>query len=321
MKPHYIRDLRPDEGNRIEDRYLVRNADIRDGNNGKRHLYMTLGDASGDIQSVKWSLTPDEVAAYSKIEPGMVITVVGRCRDYRGQNQLILDTIRGQAKDGSYERADLYKAAPEEPEEMYDYIVGRIKSFADEELKALCLSFYEGEKERLMYYPAAMSNHHAEFAGLLYHVKRMMMLGESACRIYTYLNRDLLLAGVALHDIEKLNELASDKNGVVPEYTLEGKMLGHLVMGVETIGERCKELGIDHEKCLMMQHMSLTHHYEPEYGSPKKPLFPEAEMLHYLDMTDAKMFDMEDALAGVEPGGFSERVFTLDNRKLYKRTF
>ena len=321
MKPYYIKDLRPDEGTRIEDRYLVKSTDIRDGNNGKRHLYLTLSDATGDIQSVKWSLTPDELSSYSKIEPGMVITVVGRCRDYKGQNQLILDRIKGRAREDSFERADLYRAAPEKPEDMYDYIVGRINAFEDEELKKLCLSFYEGERERLMYWPAAMSNHHAEYAGLLYHVTRMMMMGERACEVYTYLNKDLLLAGVALHDIEKLNELDSDENGVVPEYTLEGKMLGHLVMGVETIGERCKELGIDPEKCLLMQHMSLSHHYEPDFGSPKKPLFPEAEMLHYLDMTDAKMFDMEDALKSVEPGGFSERVFTLDNRRLYKRTF
>ena len=207
------------------------------------------------------------------------------------------------------------------PEDMYDFIVGRIKAFEDEELKNLCLSFYEEEKGRLMYWPAAMSNHHAEYAGLLWHVKRMMMMGEHACEVYPFLNKDLLLAGVALHDIQKLDELDSDENGVVSEYTLEGKMLGHLVMGVEIIGERCMELGIDEEKCLLMQHMALSHHYEPEFGSPKKPLFPEAEILHYLDMTDAKMFDMEDALSNVEPGGFSDRVFTLDNRKLYKRTF
>lgn len=321
MKPYFIKDLKPDDAQRIEDRYLVRNADIRDGNNGKKHLYMTLGDASGDIQSVKWSLTPDELKAYSKIEAGMVISVVGRCKDYRGQNQLIIDAIKGRAQEGSYERSDIFKAAPEEPQEMYDYIVGKIKDFKDEDLKKVCLSFYEGEKERLMYYPAAMSNHHAEYAGLLYHVKRMMMMGELACQVYTYLDKDLLLAGVALHDIEKLDELASDKNGVVPEYTLKGKMLGHLVMGVEAIGERCIELGIDEEKCLLLQHMSLTHHYEPEFGSPKKPLFPEAEMLHYLDMVDAKMFDVEEALRFTKPGEFSERVYTLDNRKLYKRTF
>ena len=321
MKNYYIKDLRPDEGHRIEDRFLVKTADIRDGNNGKRHLYLTLADATGDIQSVKWNLSPDEVTSLSKVQSGMVISVVGRCRDYKGQNQLILDFIKGEAKPGTYERADLFKAAPEDPQDMYDYIVGRINSFEDEELKKLCLSFYEGEKARLMYWPAAMNNHHAEYAGLLYHVKRMMMMGEHACEVYTYLNRDLLLAGVVLHDIEKLDELASDENGVVPEYTLEGKMLGHLVMGVEVIGARCRELGIDAEKCLLLQHMSLTHHYEPEFGSPKKPLFPEAEMLHYLDMVDAKMFDMEDALSNVKPGGFSERVFTLDNRKLYKRKF
>ena len=147
------------------------------------------------------------------------------------------------------------------------------------------------------------------------------VMGERACEVYTNLNRDLLLAGVALHDIEKLNELNSDENGVVPEYTFEGKMLGHLVMGAASIGARCRELGIGEEKTVMMQHMAISHHYEPEYGSPTKPLFPEAEMLHYLDMTDAKMFDMEDAVKNVEPGGFSDKVFTLDNRKIYKRTF
>ncbi|MBQ6315798.1 MAG: HD domain-containing protein [Mogibacterium sp.] len=321
MKPYYIKDLKPDDNHHLEDRFLVRNADIRDGNNGKRHLYMTLADATGDIQAVKWTLTPDEIASYSKIRTGMIITVAARCKEYQGKNQLVIDVIKGRAKDDTYDRADFFKAAPESPEGMYEYILSRINAFEDEDLRDLCLSFYEDEKDRLMYYPAAMSNHHAEYAGLLYHVKRMMMMGERACEVYTFLNKDLLLAGVALHDIEKLNELNSDENGVVPDYTLEGKMLGHLVMGVAAIGERCRDLGLDEEKCLMMQHMALSHHYEPEYGSPKKPLFPEAEMLHYLDMTDAKMFDMEEALENVEPGEFSDKVYTLDNRKLYKRTF
>ena len=321
MKPYYVKDLKPDEAGRLEDRYLVRNADIRDGNNGKRHLYMTLADATGDIQAVKWSLSPDEVESFSRIKAGMIISVVARCKEYQGKNQLVLDAIKGRAKDETIDRSDFFKAAPESPEAMYEYILSRINGFEDADLKKLCLSFYEDEKDRLMFWPAAMSNHHAEYAGLLYHVKRMMMMGERACEVYTNLNRDLLLAGVALHDIEKLNELNSDENGVVPEYTFEGKMLGHLVMGAVTLGAKCKELGIGEEKTIMMQHMAISHHYEPEYGSPKKPLFPEAEMLHYLDMTDAKMFDMEDALSNVEPGGFSERVFTLDNRKLYKRTF
>lgn len=321
MKPFYIKDLKPDEAGRFEDRYLVKNADIRDGNNGKKHLYMTLADATGEIQAVKWSLTQDEIESYSRIKTGMIISVVGRCKEYQGRNQLVLDHIKGRARDESIDRSDFFKAAPESPEAMYEYILSRINGFEDEELKRLCLSFYEDEKDRLMFWPAAMSNHHAEYAGLLYHVKRMLMMGERACEVYTNLNRDLLLAGVVLHDIEKLNELNSDENGVVPEYTFEGKMLGHLVMGAASIGARCRELGIDEERTVMMQHMAITHHYEPEFGSPKKPLFPEAEMLHYLDMTDAKMFDMEEAVKNVKPGEFSDKVFTLDNRRIYKRTF
>ncbi|MCQ2567434.1 MAG: OB-fold nucleic acid binding domain-containing protein [Mogibacterium sp.] len=321
MKPYYVKDLKVDEINRIEDYYLVKNADIRDGNQGKRHLYLTLADATGDVQAVKWSLNADEVERYSRMKTGMIIRFAGRCKEFKGAKQIVLDNIGNLINPEKMERADYYKSAPEESEKMYDFIMDRIRMMEDEELKELCLSFYEENRERLMYYPAAMSNHHAEYGGLLYHVKRMMMMGERACEVYTNLNRDLLIAGVAIHDIEKLNEINSDEFGVVPDYTLEGKMLGHLVMGVAAIHDRCEELGIDREKALMLEHMAISHHYEPEFGSPRKPLFPEAEMLHYLDMVDAKMFDMEDALANVEPGGFSEKVFTLDNRRLYKRTF
>ena len=321
MKPFYVKDLVADDGMLIEDHYLVKVADIRDGNQGKRHLYMTLADATGEIQAVKWNLTADELSRFAGIKAGMVIGVLGRCKEFRGNNQLILEAITGRLKAEAMTREDFFKAAPESSESMWDYIIEKINSFHDQELKKLCLAFYEDNKDKIMYYPAAMSNHHAEYGGFLYHVKRMMMMGESACEVYTNLNTDLLLAGVALHDIEKLNELESDENGVVPEYSLEGKMLGHLVMGVASIKAKCEEMGISEEKALMLEHMAITHHYEPEFGSPKKPLFPEAEMLHYLDMIDAKMFDMEDALKNVKPGEFSDKVFTLDNRRLYQKTF
>ncbi len=321
MKAYYVTDIKPDEGKLIEDRFLVKEAEIKEGKDGKKFLHRLLSDVTGEIHAKKWNLDYDEQTKYGKIEAGMVITVSGKCREYMGKPQLNLEAIKGQAKEGSYDKKDMYKAAPEEPEAMYDFIVGKINEFEDEDLRALCLSFYEGERDRLMYYPAAKSNHHAEYAGLLYHVKRMMMLGERACEVYPILNRDLLLAGVVLHDIEKLNEIVSDENGVASDYSIAGNMLGHLVMGVHTIGDRCKELGIDEEKCLMVQHMAISHHYEPEFGSPKKPLFPEAEILHYLDMVDAKLFDMEEALRLVSPGKYSDKVFTLDNRKLYKRTF
>ena len=95
-------------------------------------------------------------------------------------------------------------------------------------------------------------------------------------------------------------------------------MLGHLIQGVKLVERVATEINMPKEKAIMLEHMILSHHYEPEFGSPKKPLFPEAEILHYLDMIDARMFDMEAALDVTEPGEFSERVWTLDNRKLYK---
>ena len=97
-------------------------------------------------------------------------------------------------------------------------------------------------------------------------------------------------------------------------------MLGHIIQGVKTIDRMTLELGFPREKAIMLEHMILAHHYEPEFGSPKKPLFPEAELLHYLDILDARMFDMEAALEATAEGEFSDKVRTLDNRKLYKPT-
>jgi 3'-5' exoribonuclease len=113
----------------------------------------------------------------------------------------------------------------------------------------------------------------------------------------------------------------ADENGVVSEYSFEGILLGHLVQGAAAMRGIAAELGLSEEKTVMLEHLIISHHYEPEFGSPRRPMFPEAEVLHYLDMVDAKMYDMEEALAGAAPGGFSDRIWTLDNRQIYKRTW
>ena len=155
-------------------------------------------------------------------------------------------------------------------------------------------------------------------SGLLYHVKRMLMTGERVCQVYINLKRDLVAAGVILHDMEKLNEIESEEDGIATGYSFEGQMLGHIIQGVKSLDKLTMELDFPREKAIMLEHMILSHHYEPEFGSPKKPLFPEAEVLHYLDILDARMFDMQAALDSTEPGNFSDRVWTLDNRKIYK---
>ena len=217
--------------------------------------------------------------------------------------------------------SDFIRTAPEKPEDMFAFMEEAVAAINDPELKKLCTRVLTDNKEKLLYYPAAVKNHHAERGGLLYHMKRMAAMGEYFCKVYKNLNRDLVITGVIIHDIEKLNEIDANDIGIASGYSFEGQLLGHLVQGVKTIDRLAKELGISEEKAVMLEHMIIAHHYEPEYGSPKKPLFPEAEILHYLDIVDARMYDMEEALFGTKPGEFSERVWTLGSRKLYKPSF
>jgi 3'-5' exoribonuclease len=106
--------------------------------------------------------------------------------------------------------------------------------------------------------------------------------------------------------------------GIVSEYTVEGELLGHIIQGIKMIDQTAVEVGADPEVSLLLQHMVLSHHYEPEFGSPKRPMIPEAEILHYLDIMDARMYDMGRALEKIEDGHFSDKVWLLNNRKLYK---
>ena len=250
----------------------------------------------------------------------MRIKVQALVTEWNGMMQLRVTRIRQTSVEDNLDMKDYIKAAPENAADMYDFIYSRAAAFRDEDLRKICIRQLEDNKEKLMYYPAAQKNHHAELAGLLYHIKRMLMMGERACEVYTNLNRELVMAGVILHDMDKINEIQSNELGISSGYSFEGKLLGHLVQGVRTIDRLAGELDMPREKAVMLEHMLISHHYEPEFGSPKKPLFPEAEMLHYLDMIDAKMFDMQEALEKTEPGQFSDRVWTLDNRTLYKTT-
>lgn len=319
MKERFVIDLKG--GEEVVDFFMIKSISIKVGANGKEYLDFVLSDASGDVSAKKWDVDAGNREALEALRTGQIVKVKGQVTDWKGQTQLRVTRIRPAAESDELQKVDFIKAAPEDPQAMYDFIMEQFDAFEDEDLKKLCRKLYTDNRKRLLYWPAAMANHHAEYGGLLYHVKRMMMTGKKMCEVYTNLSRDLLLTGIAIHDIEKLNEIDSDENGVSPGYSFEGQMLGHLVQGVRLISEVCRELGIGEEKAVMLEHMILSHHYEPEFGSPKRPLFPEAEMLHYIDVIDAKMFDMEDSLRGVEPGSFGDRVWTLDNRRLYRRTF
>lgn len=315
MKQFYAANVRP--GDEIQDFFIVKGSQLKTGSTGKQYLDITVGDSTGDLNAKKWDISPDDTEV-RELKDGDIVKVRGSITEFNGQKQLRIQRIRKAAPSDEFDLSDFIKAAPEKPAAMYDYLTGVANRMADEDLKKLTLGVMEAHKEKLLYWPAATRNHHAELGGLLWHMKRMAMTGEKICEVYPFLNRDLLMAGVLLHDMEKINEILSNTEGIASDYSKEGQLLGHLVMGVRELEKAGEELEIPHEKVLLLEHMILSHHYEPEYGSPKKPAFAEAEVLHYLDILDARLFTFEEIETALEPGDFSEKVFSLENRRIYK---
>ena len=160
--------------------------------------------------------------------------------------------------------------------------------------------------------------HHAERSGLLHHMTTMLKAAQAIMGVYPQLNPSLLVAGVIIHDLAKIDEMDADVLGLVSDYSLDGKLLGHIVRGVVNIQLAAQKTGANPGKALLLQHMVLSHHGIPDYGSPMAPKFPEAEVLHTLDTLDARLYEMDEAISRAVPGGFSEKVWGLDNRQLYR---
>ena len=300
------------KGQMFEGFLLVKAAEQRTSSNGSKYLDMTLGDVSGEVNAKMW----DGTAAAPGV--GKVIRLRGMMLEYNGKPQLRVDKFRLALENDKFDMSMLMPCAPEPPQNMMDYILNRADAIVDKELKALVLLRLEQAGDKIYYYPAAQKLHHAERSGLLHHTRTMLRTAQALCEIYPQLDGDLLAAGVILHDLCKLEELSADEMGVVSEYTVEGQLLGHLVQGVSALGRAAEKLGTRKELVLMLQHMILSHHDLPEYGSPRRPMFPEAEVLHIIDLLDARMFEMDYALKNTAPGGFTERIWSLE-RKLYKR--
>lgn len=317
MKNRYLKDLRTNE--EFDDFFIIKQVAIKTGSNRKHYLDLTLGDKSGEISAKKWDISDEEVQSLDRYKIGEVIKIRAKVNEWNQLKQLVVTRIRKPNSEDEIKIEDYIKAAPFPPEEMYEFILTTAMKMSDKDLKQLCVMNLESNRDKFMYYPAAAKNHHAEKSGLLWHITRMLKSGMKLCEVYDFLDRDMVTAGVILHDIEKLTEIKSDEMGVSEGYSFEGQMLGHIVQGVKLLDAQMIELGFSDEKRIMVDHMILAHHYEPEFGSPKRPLFPEAEILHYLDVMDARMYDMEEALSKTSPGDFSEKVWTLNNRKLYKK--
>lgn len=305
-------------GEEITGYYLVKAKNIKTSSANKPYIDFTLQDISGEVNAKLWDAKGDVETQYN---PGEIVKVMGSVTQWQQSVQLKIIKIRTLNEEDEVDYSQFIPTAPIEAQNMFDEILGFVAEIQNDDIRKLVEALIEIYERQLMYYPAAKSNHHAIKSGLLYHILRMLRSAKALGSVYKNLNMDLVYAGVILHDIEKINEMDASDVGVVEGYTKEGQLLGHIIMGIKRIDQVSERLGIDPEISLLVQHMILTHHYEPDFGSPKKPLIPEGELLHYLDMIDARMYDMNKALKEVETEQFTEPVFVLDRRKLYKSKF
>ena len=308
-----IKDFRP--GDIVQNFFYVRESEVKTTANNNKYLDMTLSDATGDVNAKYWDSSPENATMFPA---GIIIKVRGTVQDYQGKLQFRVENIRRSTESDNLQIEQYIPSAPERGEDLLAEIKTVLAGMKDRELAdftAYVLGKYE---DRLVHFPAAKKNHHAVRDGLLYHTVTMLRSARAIVKVYDFLNADLLYTGVILHDVGKMEEMEATPLGLVEDYTAGGKLLGHLVQGINIVAEAAKETGLDPEKALVLEHMILAHHYEPEFGSPKYPMVPEGEILHYLDIMDARMYDMRKALEGTEPGHFTEKIWSLDNRTVYK---
>ena len=306
---------------KVLDFFMVKSCDLRTSNKGGEYIDMVISDNSGEMAAKIWDITREETSSAKEIQGRDVVKIQGVITEWNGARQLKVLKIRKAVESDEVDVSALVKTAPYSGERLYDMVCEKGENIKDKELRLVTMTLIEDNAKKLIYYPAATKTHHAIKGGLLYHMYRMLLHAETLCDIYPMLSRDLLICGVIVHDIAKVEEIDADEFGMADSYTFEGQMLGHIIQGIKMIETMCNRFNISEEKKIMIEHMILSHHYEPEFGSPKKPIFPEAEMLHYLDIIDARIYDMENGLDGVEPGEFSEKIWSMDNRKMYKPTF
>lgn len=204
-----------------------------------------------------------------------------------------------------------------DPEKCFQMVQGAIAQMKKENIKRVAEKIIVENRERFVSWSAAKSVHHNYLNGLLYHTCRMLAVGNSIWGIYG-LDRDLLLAGIILHDIGKVKELETDQLGNA-EYTKEGNLFGHLYLGASMVDGACRSLGIDtgSEDIMLLKHMILSHHNLPEYGAVKMPATKEAYALSAIDLMDSHIWIFEDEMSKTEKGAFSGRVGALDGRCVY----
>ena len=304
-----IRDLL--EGDRLLLQALVGSSSNGTNKSGSPYLNVELRDNSGSISCKKWEVDGSDKDTFVA---GNIVEVMLEVIKYNDSLQGKILNARLLDLD-SIDVTRFVKAPPIPKEELkvrFDKLVASIK---DKDCKALLDYFLKKFGSKVYDSPAASSVHHEFSSGLLMHSVSLAEHADYFAHYYKDVNRDLLVTGALLHDFGKLVEL---EGPAVYHYTTEGKLLGHISIMVGELRIATKELGLTSETPVLLEHMVLSHHGQPDFGSPIMPLTREALLLSMIDNLDSKMLVLDKAYENVAPGEFTQKIFPLDNRSFYK---
>ena len=304
----------PDSRGMVEGFCLIKTVDIKTSTKGDRYLDLTLTDASGEINAKLWSY--NEIT-HGEYHEGEIIKIRGSISVYAGNDQLRIERIRKANPDDNIDPSAFVPTAEYDADKMYNTLYELANGFSDEELKKLVTFLLEEHKLSLLYWPAAFKLHHAIRGGLLMHTLSIVRMAEKVSEIYSFVDKELLISGAILHDIAKILEFEVTDAGIVSSYSVRGNLLGHLTEGAMIVRKAAEKLGVSQETSMLLEHMILSHHGEPEFGAAVRPMFIEAELLSELDLMDARLYEMREALENTAKGEFTGKMWALDNRKLY----
>jgi len=282
------------DGQAVSCLFLVSEKGIRTSAKGKNWLELSLRDRTGSIAAKMWDNFEGIAQTF---ECDDVVMVRGRVKLYRGEKEVTLEQII-PAQEREYDLGDFLAHTKYDVEKLYAELRASIAGMTNPFLKRLLESVVDDPAiaPRVKRAPAAMTMHHAFIGGLLEHVVSLIGLSRGVLGQYPELDADLLLSGIVLHDIGKIEELSYER-GV--QYTTPGRLLGHITMGAMLVGEKIKTIpGFPAELAILVEHLILSHHGSLEFGSPTLPQTREAITLHFLDDMDSKMAAMRATLAG-----------------------
>ena len=298
----------------VEGFCLVKSLEVKKTAKGLPFLDLILTDSSGEIGAKLWDYKEE---FHGDIKLNTLIKIRGTISMFNDAPQLRIDRVRPALESDGVRMEDFVPSADYSGEAMYDYIFDTVSRFENGQLKKLTLTILEQNKEKITFWPAAFKLHHAIRGGLLYHTLSILRLSEGVCMLYPSVDKDLLTCGIIVHDLCKIDEFDLNPAGLVSAYSVKGELIGHLVMGAMKIEQKALELGISSEKAMLLEHMVISHHGQPDFGAAVRPMFLEAEILSQLDTLDATVYEITSAVSDVKQGEFTGRMWALDNRKLY----